>query len=289
MPTRPSDSIHVQAFPTILRNVTLRVSDLQASTRFYHETIGLHVLERGSDTVWLGAGNGGVPLLRLIGDASAPRRPEATAGLFHIAFRLPNEAALADAFRRVNQTMRLTGAADHRISHALYLDDLEGNGLELYVDQPREAWPMGADGRLQLATGRLDLPRLNGLPGLKDGTQMPAGTDIGHLHLEGVSARAQAPFHREVLGLDVTVDQPRLLFTSEGGYHHHLGVNTWSHRSRPRQEGTLGLDHIELALPGRSLATLEEAARNTQLHTSAEGARLHLRCTDNLSWTLRPT
>ena len=175
---------------------------------------------------------GGPSLVELIGDPDAPRLRPAT-GLFHLALLVPSRVELARALRRVmNGGWQFTGASDHLVSEALYLRDPEYNGIEIYRDRPREEWSI-VDGQIQMATLPLDL---QGIAGLADdaGDGMPAGTTMGHVHLQVAGLAPADSFYHRLLGMDVTVrSYPGALFMSAGGYHHHIGANTWESHGGP--------------------------------------------------------
>jgi catechol 2,3-dioxygenase len=233
--------------------VHLTVADLEAQRSFYGRTLGLRELGRDSHTVRLGPA-GGPAILELTGDPDAPRRPHGTTGLYHFAVLVPTRADLAQALRRVIEVgWRFTGASDHLVSEALYLRDPEGNGIEIYRDRPREEWARDDEGVIQMATLPLDL---DGVLGEIDGAQpvpdsIPAGTSIGHVHLQVANVRDAEAFYAGVLGFDVTVrTYPGALFVSAGGYHHHVGLNTWeSAGASPPPPGATGLRSFELVLP----------------------------------------
>jgi catechol 2,3-dioxygenase len=135
--------------------VRLNVADLDRARRFYEEAIGLRGFDRGAEVVRLGV-DGETAIVELVGRPDAPLRPPGTTGLFHLAILLPSRADLARALRRVADAgWRLTGASDHLVSEALYLQDPEGNGIEIYRDRPREQWRY-EDGQLQMDTLPLD-------------------------------------------------------------------------------------------------------------------------------------
>jgi catechol 2,3-dioxygenase len=253
--------------------VRLRVADLDSLAAFYERAVGLRPLAREGDIAWLGA-DGGPPLVELAAAPGAPPRPAASTGLFHLALLLPTRPDLARALRRViGAGWRLTGASDHLVSEALYLNDPEGNGIELYRDRPREEWRSGPNGELEMATLPLDLDGVLAElgPGEPDDAgSMPAGTRMGHVHLQVSSLDPVEGFYAGALELDVTVrSYPGALFLSAGGYHHHVGANIWQTRGAPPPpEGALGLEHWELALPDESerdrlAGRLEAAAAET--------------------------
>ncbi len=191
---------------TSLANVELVVGDLDAQANFYRDAIGLRELRRADGVAELGAPDDDVALVTLIEDPDAPLRPRGTTGLFHLALLVPDRAELARALNRVTATgHRFTGASDHLVSEALYLNDPEGNGIEIYRDRPREDWPR-AEGQLQMATLPLDLEGvLASAPAGDAGEGMAAGTTLGHVHLQVASIPAADAFYTDGIGFDATV------------------------------------------------------------------------------------
>jgi catechol 2,3-dioxygenase len=247
--------------------VRLTVSDLARSRDFYERALGLRATEQDDGTLALGV-DGEAPLIELTGDAAAPPRPRRTTGLFHLAVLLPTRRDLAVAIRRlVEARIPLDGASDHLVSEALYLHDPDGNGIEIYRDRPRVEWPH-VDGSLEMATLPLDLEDIiTELPpaGAKDAVA-PPGTRMGHVHLQVSDLDEAEAFYSGVLGFDVMVKgYAGALFVSAGGYHHHIGLNTWqSLGAGAALPGAIGLRSFELVLPDsdeleRVLARVREA------------------------------
>jgi len=238
---------------TSMGPVRLTVADRDRARDFYRDAIGLSELEPSNGTVRMGTADpSGRPVVELEGDPDAPPRPRGTSGLFHLAILVPSRADLARALQRVAEAgWRLSGASDHLVSEALYLSDPEGNGIELYRDRPREEWPV-RDGVLQMDTLPLDLDGVLGELRLGDASAgMPPGTRIGHVHLNVADLSAAEAFYSGALGFDVTVrGYPGALFVSAGGYHHHLGLNTWAGEGvPPPPAGSRGLREFEIVLP----------------------------------------
>ena len=250
---------------TALGAVRLDVADQGGMRGFYEDVIGLRTLADSDGVARLGAGDDS-PLVELAERPDAPVRPPGTTGLFHLAILLPSRADLARALQRVaSRGWSLSGASDHLVSEALYLDDLEGNGIELYRDRPREEWPYES-GAIQMATLPLDLEGLadelrsaGGEPGA-----VPPGTRLGHVHLQVADLAAAEAFYGGLLGFEVTVrSYPGALFVSAGGYHHHVGLNTWAGQgASPPPPGSQGLRWFEVVLPRE--AELEETARRAE-------------------------
>jgi catechol 2,3-dioxygenase len=236
--------------------VRLRVADHDALSAFYERAIGLVPLSVEDGLAGLGV-EGGPPLVELHAAPGAPPRPPRSSGLFHQAILVPSRADLAGALQRLLAAgWRLTGASDHLVSEALYLDDPEGNGIEIYRDRPRDEWVM-REGQIEMATLPLDLEELlSEIPAgdAESPGRMPEGTRIGHVHLQVTDLAPAEAFYEGRLGFDVTVrSYPGALFLSAGGYHHHIGVNTWLSAGAPAPpEGALGLEHFEVTVPGRA-------------------------------------
>jgi catechol 2,3-dioxygenase len=258
--------------------VRLTVADLDGIRDFYRDAVGLSELSAKDGTVRLGAGE--VPIVELVGEPDAPPRPGGTSGLFHLAILVPSRSDLARALQRVAEAgWRLSGASDHLVSEALYLSDPEGNGIELYRDRPREEWPV-RDGVVQMDTLPLDLDGvLSELRREDANAGMPSGTRMGHVHLNVGDLTAAEAFYSGALGFDVTVrGYPGALFVSAGGYHHHLGLNTWAGEGAPPPPpGSRGLREFEIVLPSpESFAAEEDRLRQAGFEPSREGDRVRV-------------
>ncbi|HUA45201.1 MAG TPA: VOC family protein [Solirubrobacteraceae bacterium] len=237
---------------TTLETVRLTVSGLDRSRRFYERAIGLRATESEDGAVVFGVADEPA-LIELRGDSAASHLNRRAPGLYHLAILVPTRADLAFALARLAMShWPLDGASDHLVSEALYLSDPDGNGIEIYRDRPRSEWPR-SDGQLQMSTLPLDLDdvlgELSAASGLQE--QPPAGTRIGHVHLQVSDLHAAEAFYHGVLGFDVTVrGYPGALFLSAGGYHHHIGLNTWhSAGAAPAPAGSVGLRSFTVALP----------------------------------------
>jgi catechol 2,3-dioxygenase len=236
--------------------VRLTVSDLDRSRRFYEQVIGLRATERDDGTVALGTGTGEA-LVELRGDSSAPALDRRATGLYHLAVLMPTRRDLAFALVRIARSRwPLDGASDHLVSEALYLSDPDGNGIEIYRDRPRAEWPR-TDGQIEMATIALDLDDVltaaadPGAARPELPATAPSGTGIGHVHLQVADLAGAEAFYSGVLGFDVTVrGYPGALFVSAGGYHHHIGLNTWHSAGGGRPaDGAVGLRSFEVLLP----------------------------------------
>jgi catechol 2,3-dioxygenase len=262
---------------TTLGSIRLTVGDLDAMQGYYERTIGLRTLERQGDVVRLGARDG-APLVELVADPDAPARPPRTTGLFHLALLVPSRAELARTVRRVvDAGQRFSGASDHLVSEAMYLNDPEGNGIELYRDRPRSEWTYEGE-NVAMATIALDLDSVMAElpPGPDSG--MAGDTILGHVHLNVADLAASEAFYSGVLGFDVTVrGYPGALFASAGGYHHHLGLNTWNGAGAPPPAGSRGLREFEGVVPdAAALAEVTARIDAAGLQTSAHDGGIAL-------------
>ena len=240
--------------------VRLQVSDLARSLEYYETVLGLRAVERGDDRALLAPHGDDAPLLELRARRGArPRSPRGGLGLYHFAILLPDRAALGRFVRHVAELGVRAGAGDHLVSEAFYLQDPDNLGIEVYADRPRETWRR-VDRELMMATDPVDVPGLIRAAGDAPWTGMPAGTVMGHVHLHvGDLARARA-FYSEALGFDRIVwHYPGALFLGAGGYHHHLGTNTWAGPdAQPPAEGDARLLEWTIVLP--DAASVDAAA-----------------------------
>ena len=212
-----------------LGRVRLRVADLERSLAWYQAVLGMRVLDHHPAGATLAAHGDDAPLVELVARPGArPHPPRGRLGLYHFAILLPDRAALGRFLAHLGDAGERAGASDHRVSEALYLGDPDGLGIEVYADRPRDTW-RHADGQLVMATDPLDAPSLVRAGGGEAWTGMPAGTRIGHVHLHVGGVERAKSFYHAGMGLDQVVwSYPGALFLSAGGYHHHLGLNTWA-------------------------------------------------------------
>lgn len=239
-----ADSEMDRPVTTEIGRVALVVNDLSRMIEFYTTVIGLDVQCQGDDRTVLGAGN--EPLLLLLADPSASKRGGNETGLFHTAFLVPSRTALGEALTRVEKHWQLDGASDHRVSEALYLSDLEDNGIEVYCDRPREEWPHADDGMVGIDTLPLNLDEIRDL-GREEAT-VPTETTVGHVHLEVSSLSTAREFYVDALGMDVRQQYgDSALFLDHADYHHRLGLNVWNGRTAPSTG--CGLQWFEFVLP----------------------------------------
>ena len=234
---------------THVGRVRLQVRDLQRSLDYYTGVLGLRVIERDADSASLAAHGDDRPLVRLHADPGTQPVPRRGAfGLYHFALLLPDRASLGRFVTHLAALGVRAGAADHLVSEALYLTDPDGLGIEVYADRPRSTW-RHARRELAMASDPLDFAAVAAAGEGAPWTGAPAGTTMGHVHLHVGNLDDARRFYHDALGLDVTVwSYPGALFFSAGGYHHHLGTNTWS--PGPAATGTQArLLDWELLLP----------------------------------------
>jgi catechol 2,3-dioxygenase len=230
--------------------VHLAVSDLTRSVDFYENMLGLPLVSRGGEEAILGP-DPRQPLLQLTRLAEPTAAPSRSSGLFHVALLHPSRRDLAHTVLRLAAARwPLTGASDHGVSEALYLDDPDGLGLEIYADRPREVWP-APDGTdpVRMFTIPLDLRDLLAAGEEQLTERIAPGTVVGHVHLKVADVDRAVGFYRDALGLDLQAHMPSAAFVAAGGYHHHFGLNTWHSRGAdPAPPTAPGLRLVELQL-----------------------------------------
>jgi catechol 2,3-dioxygenase len=240
-----------------LKRVGLRVRDLSASIAYYQH-LGLTVVRDAQTEGIVGMGAGGQELLMLHHVPDARPRPGHTAGLYHFAILLPDEAELGTFLRHcLDDSVRVDGASDHLVSQALYLSDPEGNGIEVYADRPREQWP-SRNGKPAMDTLPLKTNELLARAGSFQG--FPERTILGHMHLNVSNLEESIAFYEQTFGLELMLNFYRQAgFVSWDGYHHHLGLNTWTGPHASRHEADVsGLDFFEIARPGVQPGTFQD-------------------------------
>jgi catechol 2,3-dioxygenase len=265
--------------------VRLQVADLERSLEWYRRVLGLErvdsesldrePLNRPGRVARLGAHGTGTPLVELRerpGAAPVPRRGRL--GLYHYAILLPDRPALGRFLRHLSEIDERAGMSDHFVSEALYLTDPDGLGIEVYADRPRTAW-RHEDRQLTMTTIPLDVDAVLREAGRERWSRMPSGTVLGHVHLFVADLELAAAFYHAALGLDKTVwSYPGALFLSAGGYHHHLGINTWATGAMPAGPDEARLLEWEVVVPSlrdAAEAIASIAAMGGAVEQSADG------------------
>ncbi len=257
-----------------LAEVSLNIRDLAGQTAFYHQLLGLEILNQSEKEVLLGAG--GKPLVRLIktDDTSNPKQ---SYGLYHMALLLPTREDLANVFKHLlNLKIPLVGGADHGYSEAIYLEDLEGNGIELYRDKPVNEWDIREDGRIIGVTEELSAQDIYELGRDVDPFVIAEGTCMGHVHLSVKNSREASAFYQSSLGLEDKFTIPHASWIASGDYHHHLAVNEWGGKNlAPREQGMAGLAYYVIEVENkeellRLFAQSQSSEAVTQWFSSSE-------------------
>ncbi len=232
--------------------VALTVADLDRSLRFYTEIFGFTVLGQKAGEATLGTPSSPLLLLReLKGARKFPHDHYGYTGLYHFAVLVPTRRDLGRWLRHWLQLgLPLPGQGDHLVSEALYITDLDGNGIEIYRDRPRSEWTW-VNGQVQMATDPVDIRGVLAEAEKDDEpwTGFPDGTRVGHIHLQIGDVPQARTFYHDVLGFDVVAAMPSALFISAGGYHHHIGMNTWhSRNASPTPADMAGLRFFTLEI-----------------------------------------
>ena len=225
-------------------NVTLKVKDIDKMTAFYEKVLGMKVRKRNSERTELGTDKDTLLILKT-NEKLNYRKPE-TANLYHIAYLLPKRTDLAVFLRHIMDIgFDGLGAADHLVSEAIYLNDPENNGIEIYTDRNKEGWSYTNNGDVVMDTLSLNADELYYLSS-NSNFRMPDGSRVGHVHMQGVNIPEIRKFYEDILLLNKTAVMPNAVFMSYDGYHHHFAFNHWDSRiSKPGDNTSTGLEAIE--------------------------------------------
>ncbi|MCK9471585.1 MAG: VOC family protein [Bacilli bacterium] len=205
-----------------ISKVSLRVVDIDKSIEFYNKVLGFEVINKEEESVLLGIS--GLPLIRL--KKAKTRKHLRAAGLYHIAFLVPTRKDLANwLYYHLENGTEIEGASHHNVSEAIYLSDIDGNGIEIYADTPADTWNWES-GRVEMTTKRLDLENLFQEVTIPT-NKLALGTIIGHLHLSVVDLNKSKAFYN-LLGFKTVLEMSSAAFLSDKEYHHHLGMNIWN-------------------------------------------------------------
>jgi catechol 2,3-dioxygenase len=236
----------------VLGPVHLQVAELRRSIAYYERVIGLRTISSNASSAILGAHNDPTPVVILHHQqGAAPVPSRGRLGLYHFAILVPDRAALGRFIAHLAAIGAYAGMSDHLVSEAVYLTDPDGLGIEVYADRPRDSWRIN-NRALEMGTLTLDSADLVRASRGEQWEGMPPGTRIGHVHLFVSDLDEAARFYHHGLGLDkVVLEFPGALFMSAGGYHHHLGTNTWAAGAERAQPGDARLLEWSVMLPTR--------------------------------------
>ena len=220
-----------------LAEAVLNVKDLARQTAFYTQILGLEILSQTEEEVLLGAG--GKALVHLI-QTDRTEAVKASYGLYHMAILLPSREGLADVFKHMAELkVPFVGAADHGYSEALYLEDPEGNGIELYRDKPVAEWDIREDGRIIGVTEELSAQEIYEMGRKVEPFRIASATRMGHIHLSVRDSKVASAFYQAVLDLSDKFTVPSASWIASGDYHHHLAVNEWGGKHLAKREAQL--------------------------------------------------
>lgn len=252
----------------------LYVNNLAKMTEFYHEVAGLDFLDKLSSYVVLGFDN--TPIIKLTAKPDLMNAPFPSAGLFHNAIVYNSRSQLSVAVKNIlfKSPQYYTGTGDHLVSEAFYFNDPEGNGLELYFDRPRSEWQWH-DGRIKMDTLYIDPENY-----ISQYLGADSETDekhLGHVHLRVGDIPNARKFYVDMLGFDITFDMPSALFLSVGGYHHHIGANTWMSQGAGVRTPALGLAEFDINLPSDDdLANLSDRLQKFEYKYTGKNGRIEV-------------
>ncbi|MDM5315161.1 VOC family protein [Fictibacillus sp. b24] len=260
--------------------VTLKVRNFENSVRFYTETIGLKILTKTQSVAELTA-DGKTPLVILEGNSKLQQRPVKSAGLYHLALLVPSRKDLANIlYHFIETNTQLAGASNHKFSEAIYIQDPENNGIEVYRDVDRTEWVRDERGKLPAVSEPLDVQDLLKERETNAWNGLPKNTVMGHVHLNVVNIQEAEHFYVNVLGFE---EQTRMahhaLFISAGGYHHHIALNIWNGPNAvPAPDDATGLLQYEIIVPGKEeLQKLISALETDEIPYIVEGDRVTLK------------
>lgn len=247
-----------------LAEAVLNVKNLTRQTAFYTQIIGLEILSQTKTEVVLGAGN--KPLVHLI-ETNREEAVKSSYGLYHMAILLPSREDLADVLKHIAELdYPFVGAADHGYSEALYLEDLEGNGIELYRDKPVAEWDIREDGRIVGVTEELSAQKIYEMGRKVEPFVIAEATRMGHIHLSVKDSQLATDFYQDVLELVDKYTIPSASWIASGDYHHHLAVNEWGGKNLTKRDKDMpGLAYYVLEVEDREdLITIAERAKNRE-------------------------
>lgn len=261
---------------------SLNVKDLDLLVDFYSNKIGLDLIKKNENIVELGVGE--EVLLELVQvDKEANKN---LTGLYHIAYLLPTRADFGNVlFSLLVRQAPLYGASDHGYSEALYLNDPEGNGIEIYVDRPKEEWDIREDGTIAGYTKAMDAEGVLGEKTTDTPVNFPQGTKIGHIHLSIKDLKETKDFYTDILGFDNKFEFPgQAVFLASGLYHHHIAINIWDSANMSlREDGDLGLNYFEIIVEDEEeFNRLKDQLKDNNILTEEENRSFIIRDNQNI-------
>ena len=244
-----------------LAEVALHVKDLDRQIAFYTQIIGLEILSQSDQEVLLGTGGKAVVHLK---KTKGEEAVQTSYGLYHMAILLPTREDLADVFKHIAElNYPFVGAADHGYSEALYLEDPEGNGIELYRDKPVADWDIREDGRIIGVTEELSAQEIYDMGRKVDPFVIAPDTRMGHIHLSVKDSQLATTFYQAVLDLSNKFTIPSASWIASGDYHHHLAVNEWGGKALAKRDKDMpGLAYYVVEVANKEgLVTIAERAK----------------------------
>ena len=240
--------------------IILKVKDIDKMTAFYENVLGMKVRKQSREETELGTDRDTLLILKTNSKINY-RKPE-TANLYHVAYLLPERTDLAGFLKHIIEIkFEGVGAADHLVSEAIYLNDPEGNGIEIYADRKEDNWKYDKNGDVIMETLELNANELYYLSSNSD-FRMPVGTKVGHVHMQGIDIPAIRKFYEDILLLNKTSLMPKAVFLSYDGYHHHFAFNHWDSRiSKPGEENDSGLEMIEYEVDSERFEHIKNNAK----------------------------
>lgn len=272
------ENFHSNKFMQVT-DVTLMVADIETSLKFYQESFGFKLLEKSDNQYKLGT-HTGTHLLTLINNPLASPK-QRTTGLYHFAILLPSRAHLGQFIRHMIETKtQVTGGADHGISEALYLDDPDGNGIEIYADKPKDMWPPFDE----VVNSAMDYQDLIDKALKAPYTRIPDETIMGHIHLHVANMDSARKFFINVLGFESTMEYgPKAAFVSDLGYHHHIGFNVWNGINIPNNpDNTIGLKSYTIFVPENRFDALLERLNKANITLNKDNDTVFIKDVNNI-------
>lgn len=260
-------------------DVTLMVSNIETSLKFYQEVFGFKLLEKIDNTYKLGT-HTNTHLITLVYNPLATPK-QRTTGLYHFAILLPSRAHLGQFIKHMIETKTsVTGGADHGISEALYLDDPDGNGIEIYADKPENEWPRFDE----VINSPMDYQDLVNKAVQTPFTKIPDETIMGHIHLHVANMKAARTFFIDILGFQNTMEYgPQAAFVSDLGYHHHIGFNIWNGQNIPNNpDNAIGLESYTLYVPKDKYNALIQRLNSANITLNQDNDKVFIKDVNNV-------